>query len=104
MLESDNGITAVHVAANAGNLEELRYFISEENCNPACPGPLGLTPLHLASEKGHLDVVKYLVSEQQIDPLCEDEYGNTLHCMELVQVVIKQLLKFLHQSLQSMLP
>ena len=40
MLESDNGITAVHVAANAGNLEELRYYISEENCNPACPGPL----------------------------------------------------------------
>ena len=88
MLENDNdGITAVHVAASAGNLEELRYFISEENCNPACPGPLGLTPLHLASEKGHLDVVRYLVSEQQIDPLCEDEFGNTLHCMELVQVV-----------------
>jgi len=23
MLENDNGITAIHVAANAGNLEEL---------------------------------------------------------------------------------
>ena len=40
ILENDNdGITAVHVAANAGNLQELRYFISGENCIPACPGP-----------------------------------------------------------------
>ena len=64
MLENRNGITALHVAANAENLEGLRYFISVKNCNPACPGPLGLTPLHLASERGHLDVLKYLVSEQ----------------------------------------
>ena len=28
MLESHNSITALHVAANTGNLEGLRYFIS----------------------------------------------------------------------------
>ena len=35
MLENGNEITPVHVAANEGNLEELRYFINEENCNPS---------------------------------------------------------------------
>ena len=66
--------TAFHIAAITGNLQILKYFITERNCNPSYPGPLGLTPLHLASQ---LDVVKYLVIEQQMDPLCEDEYGNT---------------------------
>ena len=72
-----HGFTAFHTATFKGNLQILKYFITENNCNPAYPGPLGLTCLHLASQQGHLDIVKYLVIEQQIDPLCEDEYGNT---------------------------
>ena len=65
------------MAAIVGNVQALEYFITDSNCNPACPGPLGLTPLHLASQDGHLNAVKYLVIEQQMEPLCEDEYGNT---------------------------
>ena len=45
----------------------LKYFVSEKNYNPACPGYRERTPLHLASFRGHLDVVKYLVIEQQVD-------------------------------------
>ena len=70
-------ITALHIAVIVGRMDILKYFITECNCNPACPGPHGLTSLHLASYQGHLDVVKYLVIEQQMEPLCEDEYGNT---------------------------
>ena len=70
-------ITALHMAALLGKMQILKYFVTECNCNPACPAPLGLTSLHLASQGCHLDVVKYLVIEQQIDPLCEDEFGNT---------------------------
>ena len=70
-------ITALHIAVIVGRMDILKYFITECNCNPACPGPHGLTPLHLASYQGHLDVVKYLVIELQMEPLCEDEYGNT---------------------------
>jgi len=79
----------------------LKYFITERNCNPACPGTLGLTPLHIASEQGHLDMVRYLVSEQQMDPQCEDEYGNTaLHracaggCQAVVELLVAELEKY----------
>ena len=75
MQRDHSGLTALHVAAIVGNVQVLKYFVTECNCSPARPGPLGLTPLHLASEHGHLDVVKYLVNEQFIDPDCEDEYG-----------------------------
>ena len=37
-----HGITAIHMAALSGNLEIFKYFITEYNCNPACPGPFGL--------------------------------------------------------------
>ena len=93
--------TALHIAVIVGSME---YFVTECNCNPACPGPLGLMPLHLASEQGHLDVVKYLVIEQQIDPLCEDQNGNTpLHTSACWQVVIMQLLSCLLHSFKNTL-
>ena len=91
-MQVQNGTTAIHVAVLKGNMQILKYFITERNCNPACPGPLGLTALHLASQLGNLDMVKYLVIEQQIDPLCEDEYGNTpLHraCIGGCQAVVE---------------
>ena len=93
--------TTFHVAAIVGNVEVLKYFITECNCNPACPGPLGLTPLHLATYQSHVDVIKYLVIEQQIDLLCEDEYRNTpLHracaggCQAVVEFLTTELEKY----------
>ena len=56
--EDGDSVTAFHMSAIQGNLPTLKYFITECNCNPACPGPFGLTPLHLASQGGHLDIVK----------------------------------------------
>ena len=92
MQKNQYGFTAFHFAALEESVQVLNYFITECNCNPACPGPLGLTPLHLACERGHLDVVKYLVIEQQIDPLCEDLHRNTpMHraCTRGYQAVVK---------------
>ena len=93
MLQRDkNGFAAFHMAAIVGNVQVLKYFITECDCSPACPGSLGLTPLHLASQQGHLDLVKYLVLERQMNPQCEDEYGNTpLHraCAGACQAVVE---------------
>ena len=33
--------TAFHVAAVTGNVQIFKYFVTERNCNPASPGPLG---------------------------------------------------------------
>ena len=41
---------ALHMVAITGNLQILKYFITERNCNPAFPGQLDMTPLHLASQ------------------------------------------------------
>ena len=104
MQRDQDGFTDLHRAAITGNMQVLKYFITECNCNPACPGPLGLTPLHLACQGGHTDVVKYLVVEQQMDPLCEDEYGNTaLHractggsqAVVVVEVLAAELTKYI---------
>jgi len=99
MQGDQNGTSALHVAVLEGNMQILKYFITERNCNPACPGPLGLTPLHLASQLGNLDMVKYLVIEQQNMTHYVKIRMETLHCIELVQVAVRQLLSFLLQNI-----
>ena len=44
MQRDKNGFAAFHMAAIAGNVQVFKYFITECNCSPACPGSLGLTP------------------------------------------------------------
>jgi len=44
MQRNHEGFSAVHMAALHGKLQVFKYFITERNCNPACPGPLSLTP------------------------------------------------------------
>lgn len=70
-------IYELHRAVLNGQLEAVKYLITEKNCNPACQGQHDLTPLHLASQQGRYDIVRYLVIKQQVDPQCEDEYEST---------------------------
>jgi len=40
MQKDQSGFTSFHLAAVKGNLEVFKYFVTQRNCNPACPGPL----------------------------------------------------------------
>ena len=57
-----NGRTALHKAAEAGQLAECKLIIVHiENKNPQ-DDSIGYTPLHLAARKGHLSVCQLIVN------------------------------------------
>eukprot|EP00731_Ephydatia_muelleri_P016933 Em0010g31a len=75
----NDGDTPLHVAASIGNLDILRYFIEQRQCDSDCKGKVGRTLLHAACQKKEnpLIIVKYLIDEHQADPSRKDGQGNT---------------------------
>jgi ankyrin repeat protein len=59
------GNTPIHDAANAGQLEILKYFVEEERGYVNVRNNLGNPPAFLAAEKPHMNVIKYLVEERK---------------------------------------
>jgi len=59
----DDGQTSVHVAAQDGRLELLRYLVEEADGKSAFNrlNDLDWTPLHCAVHDGHLDCARYLL-------------------------------------------
>nr|XP_054775129.1 serine/threonine-protein phosphatase 6 regulatory ankyrin repeat subunit C-like [Lytechinus pictus] len=59
---SVKGLTALHFAANLGNIHVINYLISQDaevnKGDNSC-----VTALHIAALNGHLDAVKYLTSQ-----------------------------------------
>ena len=50
-------------------MDIVRFFISDQNCDPDLPGQHGRTLFHMAAEFGHLHIVKYLIVEHGRNPL-----------------------------------
>ena len=55
----------IHFACVLGDLNMVKYFITEQNCKPTIPSEFGFTPLHLASIGGHMDIIKYLTTNRE---------------------------------------
>ncbi len=84
MGKDTNNNTALHVAADHGRIQILKYLIEDQGCNPASLGWHGTTPLHTAAEYKHLSIVQYLVTQHQVDSLFQNDEGySPLHtaCM-----------------------
>ena len=64
----DNSNTPLHVACAGGNLEVIKYLVTEQKCNPSCTNIDGAIPLFHACQLGHIDIVSYLVTECKCDP------------------------------------
>ena len=62
------GDTCVHIAAQEGHLELLKFFLGELKINSNIRNTLGEPPLFLAADKQHLDAVQYLIESQRADP------------------------------------
>uniref|UniRef100_A0A1B6KRR0 Acyl-CoA-binding domain-containing protein 6 n=1 Tax=Graphocephala atropunctata TaxID=36148 RepID=A0A1B6KRR0_9HEMI len=56
-----DGLGPIHWAADRGNLDMLRFLVSELNADIELRDQDGQTALHYAASCGHIDVVKYLV-------------------------------------------
>ena len=59
---TDNGVTALFIAAGEGHLEVVRFLVSPvPTKTKARLTDNGATPLFIAAELGHLEVVRFLV-------------------------------------------
>ena len=58
-----------------GHLNIVKYFISEQKCDPNSRTNYGSTPLYCASQNGHMDIVQYLVTELGCDPTISNNNG-----------------------------
>ena len=75
----DTAYTALHYAANQGDLDVVKELIDRGAEVNAQTGQ-GITPLHLAARKGHKDVVEYLVKEAEAEDLPDNlQGGRALH-------------------------
>lgn len=95
------GFKPIHLAAECGHLNLVKYFIEDLQCSPdsasvkdSFPG-YGTQPIHCAAKHGRLDIVRYLTEEQNCDPSSKRDSNITpLHdaCFEGHLDVVKYLI------------
>src|SRR5262245_12399309 len=71
-----DGVSALHLAASAGNVEIARVLMTAGANVGASTVLLGTRPLHMAAENGHSDVVDLLLA-RGADPNAADRLGTT---------------------------
>ena len=57
----DKGFNVIHVSAQRGYLDILRFFIDGGYCNPDITDASNRTPLYLSAQEGHSEIVDYLL-------------------------------------------
>lgn len=70
--------TAVHVAAQEGQLVILKYFIEEKKADVNVYNEIGETPLFSAAEKPYIYVIMYLIEECHADPTVTDSTQDNI--------------------------
>ena len=78
------GLNSLHIASRRGELEVVKYFVVDRNCEPTCTtavDQLGKSalqqPVHFAVASGKLELVKYLVDDCACDPSALDVCAKT---------------------------
>ena len=73
-VEQVDGWTPLHSACAGGNVNVVKYLITQCRCDPMCKANDGWTPLHsVCRNSGNLDVICYLIEECKCDPMCREE-------------------------------
>ena len=78
LLRNSYGYTAIHVAADGGQMEVFKYlqeWLDVRDLTVMTTG--GPSIIHIAALNGNLSLVKYLVDELEIDPLLTDSQRKT---------------------------
>ena len=65
------------LAAMKGDINILKFFIEDKNCDPSCRDAYGNTSLHYAAAASKFEMVKFLVSNSYVDPLSLNRFNQT---------------------------
>ena len=57
----DKGFNVIHVSAQRGSLDILRFFVDGGYCNPDITDASNRTPLYLSAQEGHSEILEYLL-------------------------------------------
>ena len=57
----DKGFNVIHVSAERGSLDILRFFVDGGYCNPDITDAFNRTPFYLSAQEGHSEIVEYLL-------------------------------------------
>ena len=79
------GHNAMHMAAQGGQLEMLKYLSLMFEARVHEKDSYGWTSLHHAARSGHCQVARYLIEEVKIDPKDKDKVCGVLERRSCVQ-------------------
>ncbi|XP_071111901.1 serine/threonine-protein phosphatase 6 regulatory ankyrin repeat subunit B-like [Haliotis cracherodii] len=95
-LVNDNRNDILHVACLGGDVDIVKYVLSQKVADINIRGRYGKTPLMVAAQKGHRQVFDLLVTQGADVSLVDDDGNNVLHvaCLEghvdIVKYVLSQ--------------
>ena len=86
---SEDGGCLLHIACQWGDVNIVRYLITDEKCNPNVQNLSKNTPLHVLVNSEHCqsDLIAELLSSKMCDPNIQNENGDTpLHIAVRVNI------------------
>ena len=94
---NEDGDCLLHIACQWGDVNIVRYLITDERCNPSVHSSISEnTPLHIAAKYGQDDTIVQLLSYKECNPNAHNKKGDTpLHiaCYRRSLDVVKLLLQ-----------
>ena len=80
---NEDGDRLLHIACQWGDVDIVRYLITDERCNPDVQSSTsGNTPLHIASKRKSLDIIKILL-ERRCSTIMLNKKGETVQNIAL---------------------
>ena len=75
---NEDGDFLLHIACQWGDVDIVRYLITDERCNPNVKSSTSKnTPLHIAAKYGQDDTIVKLLSYKECDPNAQNKEGDT---------------------------
>ena len=75
---NEDGDCLLHIACQWGDVDIVRYLITDEKCNPIVQSSTSEnTPLHIAAKYGQDDTIAQLLSYKQCNPNAQNKDGDT---------------------------